>query len=355
MIIETLTTRTFPAEYLALASNTAPDNLFTSEVWITNFLETVVAADDEVFWIGCKETNNTPLLLLPLWQKPNSNRWAGKRISSLANYYTTLYEPLHAVTDPRKLEQIIDQVATSICQLKWDVIEFYPLNPESESFRLLSNAFKKQSKQVTPYFMYGNWFLLTKGKSYAEYLADRPGQVRNTLKRKINKLKTQNLDISICQHPHEVDSAVSLFEETYRASWKQDEPYPHFIRGLAKAAAERGWLRLGLLFIDQQIAAAQIWFTMADTAYIYKLCQFPTFDNYSPGTILTTHLIQYVIDNDKVTKIDFLSGDDPYKKDWMSDRGERWGLQISNPKTLYGLIQATKNILGGLKNKIQQP
>ena len=34
-------------------------------------------------------------------------------------------------------------------------------------------------------------------------------------------------------------------------------------------------------------------------------------------------LMRHVIDVDQVREVDFGSGDDAYKKDWMSDRRER--------------------------------
>jgi CelD/BcsL family acetyltransferase involved in cellulose biosynthesis len=44
------------------------------------------------------------------------------------------------------------------------------------------------------------------------------------------------------------------------------------------------------------------------------------FAEYAPGTLLTSHLMEYVIDQDHVTEVDYLIGDDAYKKDWMSCR-----------------------------------
>ena len=46
-------------------------------------------------------------------------------------------------------------------------------------------------------------------------------------------------------------------------------------------------------------------------------------------------LMQHVIDNDKVDEIDFLTGNDAYKQDWMSERRARWRLNCinkANPK-----------------------
>ena len=39
-----------------------------------------------------------------------------------------------------------------------------------------------------------------------------------------------------------------------------------------------------------------------------------------------SYLMEYVIDTDKVDEIDFLTGNDRYKQDWMSERRERWEL-----------------------------
>lgn len=344
-MIEIIRTKTFPKDYRDVAEQCAQGNIFSSTYWFDNFLQTVVSPEDEVIWIGCKSSSNEPLLLLPLWRKAVNNRWCVKRLMSLSNYYTTLYEPLYVITDEKQLEHIIDQIAEAVCQLKWDVIDLCPLDSKSSSYQLLVEAFKRQSKHVSQYFMYGNWFLLTQNRTYAEYFATRPTQLKNTIKRKINKLKTKNLEYVIHQRPEKIEDAVLEFQQIYLARWKRNEPYSNFISGLAKVAAEQGWLRLGLLYIDKQAVAAQIWLTVGKTAYIYKLCQIPEFDSYSPGTLLTAYLMEYVFKVDQVAKIDFLSGDDQYKENWMSHRGERWGLQIANQKTFFGLMKAARNRL----------
>ncbi|MFZ2388006.1 MAG: hypothetical protein WAW69_09375, partial [Polaromonas sp.] len=46
-----------------------------------------------------------------------------------------------------------------------------------------------------------------------------------------------------------------------------------------------------------------------------------------------------------VTEVDFLIGDDAYKKNWMSHRRERWGIVAYNPKTLGGIFELSKEAL----------
>lgn len=351
MKLEILETRVFPEAYRTLADSLEETSIFFSSFWFDNLIAHVIQPAENVLWFGIKSASNAPLLLLPLVQT-KGQIFRGTKLSGLANYYTTLYEPLQAFNDQEQLTIATERVITAVCQLKCDVIDLYPLNPASACYPLLIHAFKKNKRDVTPYFMYGNWYLLTQGQSFAEYWAARPSRLKNTIKRKTNKLKTKKIEYRIAQRPDEVTVAVSLYQQTYHASWKRDEPYPEFIPGFVKIAAEQGWLRLGLLFIDYQIAAAQIWLSVAHTAYIYKLCQNPDFDEYSPGSQLTVHLMRHVMDVDKVSKVDFLSGDDLYKKDWMSHRQELWGLQIVNSKTIYGFALTINNHMGLIKKTL---
>ncbi|MBK8121802.1 MAG: GNAT family N-acetyltransferase [Sulfuritalea sp.] len=70
---------------------------------------------------------------------------------------------------------------------------------------------------------------------------------------------------------------------------------------------------------------------------IFKLAFDPACAAFSPGTLLTAHLMEHVIDHANVKEIDFLIGDDEYKKLWMSHRRERWGIVACNPQTVIGL------------------
>jgi CelD/BcsL family acetyltransferase involved in cellulose biosynthesis len=144
--------------------------------------------------------------------------------------------------------------------------------------------------------------------------------------------------------------AIDAYEKIYISSWKRPEPYPNFVSGLIRTCAEKGWLRLGVVYLDDQPIAAQVWIVNAGRATIYKLGQVQRYDEYSAGSILTAHLMEHVLDIDKVREIDFGSGDDPYKKNWLPQRRERWGMLAMNPRSLLGCWEIVRNI-GGRKAK----
>src|SRR5262249_30489346 len=122
--------------------------------------------------------------------------------------------------------------------------------------------------------------------------------------------------------------------------------------GLIRLCAERGILRLGLLYVDGEPAASQLWIVHNGRALIYKLAYDERFADLSVGTILTAFLMEHALDVAKVEEIDYLTGDDGYKKEWMSDRRERWGILAMNPRTLRGAAAIVRHAGGRLARRM---
>jgi len=102
-----------------------------------------------------------------------------------------------------------------------------------------------------------------------------------------------------------------------------------------------------VLYIGEKPAAAQFWFVVHGKASIFKLVYDDDWKHYSPGSILISYLMKHVIETDKVEEIDFLTGNDAYKQDWMSERRQRWILSFYKPYEPKGI---TERIINPLKN-----
>jgi hypothetical protein len=154
----------------------------------------------------------------------------------------------------------------------------------------------------------------------------RPSRVRNTVDRKMRKLKRDHgYNIRLFTNKN-LQQGIVDYHSVYTASWKAEEQYVDFIEGLAEQLSRHGWLRLAVLYIGDVPAAAQFWFVANGKASIFKLVYDQFWKKYSPGTILTAYLIRRVIKVDQVEEIDFLTGNDAYKQEWMSQRRERFRL-----------------------------
>lgn len=248
---------------------------------------------------------------------------SGNQLQGLSNYYSSLYGPVGAL--PSKL-------ADFLREHKRPIVDLRPLDPCAPEFQQLKTALTDAGYWVDDYFCFGNWYYEVAGRSFADYLAERPTQLRNNLQRGKGKLDKAGADatawrIDIQQHDDaKLESAIAAFEIVYSKSWKQPEPQPEFIPNLCRTAAREGWLRLGVLYVNEAPIAAQLWLTHTGVGNIYKLAYDEEASRYSAGTVLTAAMFEYALDVDHVAEVDYLNGDEPYKRDWMSHRRERHGI-----------------------------
>ena len=289
--------------------------------------------------------------LLPMVISPR-RRWDARRMSSLTNYYTSLFSPIgHQLRQVASLSAICERIAKD--RPSWDVVDLHPMDPDSEDFAVLQKELVAAGFLVHRYFCFGNWHMPTQGMSFAEYWSGRPSPLRNTAKRKGKSFaKDGRGRLEIVQGGLDLERAIFAYERIYAASWKVPEPHPEFIPGLIRLAARQGWLRLGLAWYDDQPVAAQIWLVVNGRAAIYKLAYDERFAELSAGTLLTAHLMQQVLDADKVLEVDYLIGDEPYKRDWMSHRRERWGIVAYNSRTIRGRIGSAMQSVGEWRRKL---
>src|SRR5471032_1893950 len=226
-------------------------------------------------------------------------------------------------------------------------VRLAPLAPESPLYAAAGGALRAVGFGTHPYFCFGNWFLPLRQRSYAQFFQERPSALRHTLARKAKSLTAlPQFHIAILTRPEQAAEGARAVERVYARSWKSPEPYPAFIPNLIRTCAEQGVLRLGVAYLERTPIAFQIWIVHGQTAAIYKLAYDQAYGKLSVGSVLTAALMQRAIDQDCVTQIDYLNGDEGYKRDWMSDRRERWGIVGFNRASARGWLAAARHRLG---------
>ena len=197
----------------------------------------------------------------------------------------------------------------------------------------LRDAFAGAGWRVVVTEKTGNWRIATAGMDFETYWAGRPAQLRNTAKR---RGKSAGLEIEIYDRFDE--RAWADYEAVYRASWKPDEGSFPFLRALAEQEGAAGTLRLGVARKDGRPVAVQLWLVENEEATIHKLAYAEDAKALSPGTLLGMAMFRRALDEDRVAAIDYGTGDDGYKKDWMAERRVLWRIDAYNPRTLRGLL-----------------
>lgn len=297
---------------------------FSKTAWLLNFVEQVVEPHWQIiapeYWVG-------GMSVMLLYDD-------GKYVRPLTNYYASLYAPV--VASPNALDSMVGELSQCTS------INFAPLDADAAD--ALARALRVNGWWSRRYFAEANWYM--PGEPFAQWLAARDSQLRSTIARKGKKFPGELRIVTA-----DVDTAMDGYDRVYAKSWKKPEPYPAFVRGWARACAANGWLRLGLATLNGETIAAQFWFVIDDKAYIYKLAYDEAHQQLSAGTLLTAMLMEHVLDVDKVTEVDYLTGDDPYKATWMSRRRERVGLAACNLKTLGGNARALVEFAGLVRQR----
>lgn len=252
-----------------------------------------------------------------------------RQLASLANWFSFTWRPLG--DDPALL-------AALACDLRRQThrVELAPLPDEDGSATALEIAFRDAGWLVAREVCDENHVLPVAGRSFAEYWATRPGKMRTTLKRKARKV-----EITILTHFDE--AAWAEYRAVYESSWKPQEERADLLEAFARAEGAAGRIRLGIARAAGEPVAAQFWTVENGTAYIHKLAHIEAAKPLSAGTTLSAALFEHAIDIDGVELVDFGTGSDGYKRDWMEANRPRYRLTCldwRNPRAWSAIAKA---------------
>lgn len=263
--------------------------------------------------------------------------WRLRSFYSLTCFYSPIFKflPVGQSDHDRRIEGFFRALKPS--QLKWHRFIIYALAKEDAD--CIIQQLSRSGINSVGFYCFANWFLPVSFSDFQAYLASRISRVQNTVRRKslaFNKLA--NTHIKLYFEEKQLIEAANDYAEVYNDSWKLSEAYPEFMVALLRLAAQQGGLRLCIAYLGSEPIAAQFWIVADQTAYIYKLAYKEAYKSLGIGTVLTATLMQHVMEIDRVSTVDYLSGDDAYKQDWMTHRRERWGVVVFNTSTIYGCV-----------------
>jgi CelD/BcsL family acetyltransferase involved in cellulose biosynthesis len=153
------------------------------------------------------------------------------------------------------------------------------------------------------------------GQTWKELLAAKSRNFREQVGRRARALeRDRDVRYRLFDRPDGLDAALDTFFGLHRQRHGESvvARTEHFQREFAAVAAERGWLRLWLLDVDDRPAAAWLGFRFAGAECYYQAGRDPAFDPQSVSFVLLAHTIRESLE-DGATEYRFLRGDEPYK------------------------------------------
>ncbi|TDP74622.1 GNAT family N-acetyltransferase [Roseateles toxinivorans] len=314
--------------------------VFETAEWFENLREYGFEDPPMTVWMAASNAESAPGVALGLM--PVAGQRTG--LASLSNYYASLYGPVGDCRDlpPATWRALAQRVRA---HAQGAIVVLQPLDEQGAFAQGMARGLREAGYWVDRFFCFGNWYLRLNGQTYEHYYEQRPSALRHSIERGRRRLDRRGgWSLSIHTGAGEgLAEAIAAFEVVYGQSWKQAEPCPQFMPNLMRLAAAQGWLRLGLLSVDGAPVAAQLWLVYGGKANIYKLAYVQGQERFSPGSVLTAAMMRHVIDTDRVQEVDYLTGDDAYKQDWMGARRERIGLIAFDPLTASGLLAAARH------------
>ncbi len=260
---------------------------------------------------------------------------------ALASWYTLAFQPVFT-GDPSEVTKFALLLASARrLRKRLSSITLAPM-PKADA-ALICRAFDRARWVAHSQESTVNWTIATEGLSFEDYWALRPGELRSTVKRKAAKFGVETKIFANFD-----GNAWASYELIYAASWKPEEGSNAFLRDMALTESAAGTLRMGLATIEGEAVAAQLWTVENGHAIIHKLAHLETAKEQSPGSVLTASLFDYVMTYDKVSLVDFGTGDDRYKSDWMDTRTPLYTVSLFNPRRPSGLWGAAKAGLSAL-------
>lgn len=154
--------------------------------------------------------------------------------------------------------------------------------------------------------------------TWSEYLSTLKNKQRHEVRRKLRRLwEAGSIEHRCSQVGHEVEDYLDSFLKLFSLSRDEKASFmtpkmESFFRSLAKAMAEIGLLRLGILQVDKVPAAMTMGFDYNGSHYLYNSAYDPQFNCLSVGLLCKVLCLRNSIERG-ITKLDFLKGGEPYK------------------------------------------
>ncbi len=337
-----------PAPVVEFIAEAAREDFFLGIPWFQTLMRTTSGPGDELR-IYAAEIDGRPAAVLMARERRSAGRLRSHMLLSPSHgMYTTIYGP---ILDRQNGAQGLHEIATVIATASppFDMLRFDSIDGNSPGAIALTTAFRAAGLLVQPFVNFENWCEDVEGLTIDAFLARRSKQTRYFIGRHVRRLARSGRGrFELVTGGPRLEPALVAYAKVDRQSWKNPEPYADCIPEMVRAAAREGVLRLGLFYVDDEPAAAQIWIVSGGRATIMRLHYVEKFAKLSVGTALTFELMRHALEVDRVREIDFGRGDDDYKQKWVSQCRARHGILVFNRQTAKGVALAAWHFGGHL-------
>jgi hypothetical protein len=336
-----------PSDARALMDIAARDEFACGPGWFAN-VEANGLAPSEASSFVVGSIGSAASLVVPMRRDP------GGGLSALTTPYTCVWRPILGDTlAPDDAVRLLTAFAGT-CR-RFGTVRLDAIPAEWHALPLFVKAARSARLVPLVFEHFGNWHERVAGIGFDEYVAARPGELRQTIRRRLRRAEADPACVvEIITGGDTLEAGIAAFEAVYARSWKEPEPFPRFNAGLIRTAAAGGMLRLGVLRQEGRPVAVQLWIVEPNgRATVHKLAHDEAHRAWSPGTVLAAVMIRRLLDEEHVAELDYGRGDDPYKRLWTRERRRRIGFLLANPLHPRGAVAIARQAAARLRRSLR--
>jgi hypothetical protein len=184
----------------------AHDDLFASLPWYRTVLGSGMRGSKAARFLRCGSS------VFPMQITSN-----GRNFANLTTLYTCRWQPIAGPVDAFS-------AFARACRA-WPITRLDALPEEWPQRSICSDAACDAGLAVRRFDHFGNWYEDTRGQSWETYLAARPSQLREAIRRKLRG----NYSFELITGGERLEAGVDAFETVYGRSWKDVPMEPHFL------------------------------------------------------------------------------------------------------------------------------
>jgi hypothetical protein len=346
-----------PPEPLAAFLTAAGErNFFCGLAWFRTVLRTAGPAADKPR-IYAAESRGRVLAVLIVrerqakpWPKPHLLVSPSRGMD--ASIFGPLLDPERGMAGLREIVAALARAAPP-----FHVFRFECLDRQSPECTALVAALHEQKMLVLPFAdPYRGYYDDVQGLTIEHYLRQRSPEMRIFIERQVDALaRSGRSRFAVITGGPGFKSALVDYALVDLQSWRDPETYPDWLAELLEAAAGAGVLRLGLLYVDDEPAAAQIWIVSAGRATMWRARFARKFAILSVGPVLTFEMIRHALQSEELREIEFGPSDETARREWLGRSRERVGFVVFNLRTFKGWLAGIRHIGGHVANFVLRP
>jgi CelD/BcsL family acetyltransferase involved in cellulose biosynthesis len=214
--------------------------------------------------------------------------------------------PISAPGDPRGTEALLELHKGS--ERRWDVLLAERMPTGAGSEKLGGRILLREESPIVE----------APEGGFEGFLASRSRNFRSQVRRKERKLLERGLTYRLGDDPERLEVDMRTLGELHEQRWGAEgsgalrHRRAAFHLDFARAALERGWLRLWLAEVEGKAVAAWYGFRFGGAEWYYQSGRDPDWDKDSVGLVLLAHTIREAFD-DGLRTYRLLRGGEPYK------------------------------------------